>query len=59
MSVDPEKDMRVETYRVQARHDIGKQDPIDCYCSTAMYGLIDDAKHKSEASKHTRMGKEI
>ena len=28
MSVDPEKDMRVDTYRVQARHDIGKEDPL-------------------------------
>ena len=28
MSVDPEKDMRVETYRAQAQHDIGKQDPM-------------------------------
>ena len=28
MSVDPEKDMRVDTYRVQARHDIGIQDPV-------------------------------
>ena len=28
MSVDPEKDMRVDTYRVQARHDIGTQDPL-------------------------------
>ena len=28
MSVDPEKDMRVEAYRVQARHDIGTEDPL-------------------------------
>ena len=28
MSVDPEKDMRVDTYRVQARHDIGTEDPL-------------------------------
>ena len=28
MSVDPEKDMRVDTYRVQARHDIGITDPL-------------------------------
>ena len=28
MSVDPEKDMRVDTYRVQARHDITKCDPL-------------------------------
>ena len=28
MSVDPEKDMRVDTYRVQARHDISKCDPL-------------------------------
>ena len=28
MSVDPEKDMRVETYRTQARHDIAMEDPL-------------------------------
>ena len=28
MNVDPEKDMRVETYRMQARHEIGVQDPM-------------------------------
>ena len=28
MSVDPEKDMRVDTYRAQARHDIAKADPL-------------------------------
>ena len=28
MCVDPEKDMRVDTYRVQARHDIGTEDPL-------------------------------
>ena len=28
MSVDPEKDMRVDTYRAQARHDIAKSDPV-------------------------------
>ena len=28
MSVDPEKDMRVDTYRIQARHDIAKCDPL-------------------------------
>ena len=28
MSVDPDKAMRVETYRMQARHDIGAQDPM-------------------------------
>ena len=28
MSIDPEKDMRVETYRSQARHDIAREDPL-------------------------------
>ena len=28
MSIDPEKDMRVETYRTQARHDIAITDPL-------------------------------
>ena len=28
MSVDPEKDMRVEAYRAEARHDIEQQDPM-------------------------------
>ena len=28
MSVHPEKDMRVDTYRAQARHDIAKADPL-------------------------------
>ena len=28
MSIDPEKDMRVETYRTQARHDIAIADPL-------------------------------
>ena len=28
MSVDPEKDMRVDIYRVQARHDIGIDNPL-------------------------------
>ena len=28
MNVDPEKDTRVDTYRVQARHDISKCDPL-------------------------------
>ena len=28
MSIDPEKDMRVETYRSQARHDISMEDPL-------------------------------
>ena len=28
MSVDPEKDMRVETYRTQTRHDIAIADPL-------------------------------
>ena len=28
MRVDPEKDMRVETHRTQARHDIARADPL-------------------------------
>ena len=28
MSVDPEKDLRVDTYRDQARHDISREDPL-------------------------------
>ena len=28
MNVDPEKDVRVDAYRVQARHDISKSDPL-------------------------------
>ena len=28
VSIDPEKDMRVETYRSQARHDIAREDPL-------------------------------
>ena len=28
MSVDPTKDIRVEAYRAQTRHEIGQQDPL-------------------------------
>ena len=41
MSVDPEKDMRVDTYRVQARHDIGTEDPLIVIATPpCMHGLF-------------------
>ena len=49
MSVDPEKDMRVDTYRVQARHDIGTQDPLiviaapPCTVFSAMQNINQEA----------------
>ena len=45
MSVDPEKDMRVDTYRVQARHDIGTQDPLIVYCCPTMHCLLVNAEY--------------
>ena len=32
-SVDPEKDMRADTYRTQARHDIAKSDPLTAFAA--------------------------
>ena len=55
MSVDPEKDMRVDTYRVQARHDIGTEDPLiviaapKCTVFSSMQNI--DQKHHPEWKK--------
>ena len=57
MSVDQEKDLRVEAYRAQAQHDMGRQDPMvvigapPCTVFSAMQ------KHQSEIPQHPRMGK--
>ena len=46
MSIDPEKDMRVENYRTQARHDIAIADPLnDSLGCSSMYGIFVDAKY--------------
>ena len=45
ISFDPEKDMRVDTYRVQARHNIAKVRSLDCSCTPTMHSMFLDAKY--------------
>ena len=57
MSVDPERDMRVETYRGQARHEIAKQDPMiviaapPCTVFSAMQNINQKHHHTPEWEK--------
>ena len=46
-------DMRVETYRIQARHHIAMSDPFDNLWSSTVYGVLLDAEDKPKTTSET------
>ena len=56
MSVDPEKDMRVETYRTQARHDIAKSDPLIVFAAPpcTVFSSMQNINHKYHGTPEWR-----
>ena len=59
MNIDPQMDMRVETYRTQARHNIAKSDPLIVLGAPPCTVCLFYAEHKPKTSWNSGMAEQV